>query len=235
MADKTYQIGRRHRRSKKLIVMIIVVLLVAGGSGYLYRQYSKETTAVIKNPAGTTKPLVIPNSQQQHFDYGLFSFDAPVDWKLVKHDTAPYSLYSYRSTLKNADNRTLDIYADGLPQNLAVNKAVDVRGQGATLSHGVASDNCTTFTSGGQQGAGMQGSSGKPLTIPSKWNGVEFICDNDNTTRNVIGTSAPGMVNKVVLNGPTGGQHAFFFVYTDNNATADYNIFYKMLDSFTVK
>ncbi len=229
MPQKTYEIGHRHHSHKRLLITlaVIAVLLLAGGL-YVYKQFKESTKPIIKNTAGSSHQFVIPNSDVKHFDQGLFAFDLPGDWKLIKHDQAPYDLYSFHSTLVNADNRALDIYVDSLPQTLAVNKAVAVRAQGNNLSHGMVSENCTTFTSPSTQGA-------KPLAMPGKWDGVEFLCDNDNVMRNVVGTSAPGTINKVTLTGPTSGPHSFFFVYTDDNATPEYMIFYNMLESFKIK
>ena len=231
MAHKTYEIGHKRRRNWRRILVVLAALLLLAGGYYIYVQFKESTKPLIKNTAGTTRPLEIPNSKTQHFDQSSFGFDLPVDWKLIKHDTAPYNLYSYRATLTNADNRALDVYVDALPQSLAVNKAVAVRGQGSNLSHGEASENCITFTSATSSEAHTR----KPLAILAKWDGVEFLCDNDNTNRNVIGTSAPGTVNKVTLTSLTTGPHSFFFVYTDDNATPDYTIFYRMLESFIVK
>ncbi len=231
MTHKTYEIGRRRHKSwRRVIVGILAVLFLAGGL-YSNKQFQEATKPVVRNSAESSHTTVVLNARTQHFDQPVFGFDAPADWKHMKHDTAPYNLYSYRSTLVDADNRYLDIYVDKLPQSLAVNKAVAVYAQGNNLTHGVVSDNCTTFTSVGPTGI----HSDKPLSILSKWDGVEFLCDNDNVTHNVIGTSAPGSINKVTLTSLASGLHPFFFVYTDNNATPDYTIFYRMLESFVVK
>lgn len=231
MSRKTYEVGHRRRRNWRLAILAMLALVLLTAGVYIYRQFEKDTQTVIRNTPGTTHELVIPNSQKQRFDENTFTFEAPADWKLVKHDTAPYNLFSYRSTLTNADNRSLDIYMDTIPQKLAVNKAVAVRAQENMLSHGLTSDNCMTFTAGTSSDAHII----KPLSFVAKWDGVEFICDNDNTLRNVIGTSAAASVNKVTMTGSSGNSHSFFYVYTDNNATPDYTIFYNMLDSFTLK
>lgn len=231
MSQKTYEIGQRRHTTRKLAILGIILLLLSATGAYGYQQFKKETAPVIQNSAGRTYEQKIPNAETQRFDLGTFGFDAPADWKLIKHDTAPYNLYSYRSTLTNADNRYLDVYVDSVPQKLAVNKAVAVRPQGNNLSHGMVSENCTTFTTAGTVPSGAA----KPLAVPAKWDGVEFLCDNDNVMRNVVGTSSPSQINKVTLVGPTAGTHSFFFVYTDNNATPAYDIFYKMLESVAVK
>lgn len=151
----------------------------------------------------------------------------PADWKRLQPDlNGPYKKYSYQAGLKNADNRWVTVYVDGLPVKTAVNKALAVRAEGAKLSHGMVSANCAEFT---------PKPSANALVAPAKWDGIDFLCDLDSTTRNVVGTSAPGSVNKVTLTNAGFTPHSFFFVYEDNNFTPDYDIFYKMLDSFSVK
>jgi hypothetical protein len=221
-----------HKRLKRrLIIAAILAALLAAGGYYLYQEFKRQTQPVIKNASGSSREQEIPNSETQRFDYETFAFAAPLDWKLIKHETAPYNLYSYRSSLKNADNRYLDIYIDKIPETMAVNKAITVRPQGKQLAHGLVSENCTTLAAAPAKSA----SGAKPLSYTAKWDGAEFNCDNDNVMRNVVGTSAPGSVNKVTLAGPTTGSHTVFFVYTDHNATPDYSIIYNILSSFTVK
>ncbi|HEX8182867.1 MAG TPA: hypothetical protein VF575_04685 [Candidatus Saccharimonadales bacterium] len=230
MPRKTYEIGYKRRKSRRALIVGVLMLALLGGGYYVNMEFQATTQPEIKNSAGTTRPLEIPNSKTMRFDQGVFAFDAPADWKLINHDTAPYDMYSFRASLTNADNRYLDIYIDKIPQTMAVNRAVAVRAQGNNLAHGETSENCTTFTAATSSEARIA----KPLAISAKWDGVEFLCDNDNTTRNVIGTSSPASINKVTLAGPTSGQHSFFFVYTDNNSTPDYSIFYRILESFVV-
>jgi hypothetical protein len=228
MYKKPPKSPRRFR--KKYIALLVLALLLVAGGWYGYRQYEQSTIPVIQNNAGRTYPMDIPNSKTKHFDEVFFGFDLPADWRQVEHSGAPYNLYSFQSTLKNADNRSLDIYADTLPTTLAVNRFLAVKSQGSNVSHGQVSDNCTTLIPS-SAGTG----STRQLSVPARWDGVDFLCDNDRTTREVIGTSSPGNVNKVTLNGPTKGPHSFFFVYDDKNVTPDYSIIYNVLDSFTVE
>jgi hypothetical protein len=160
------------------------------------------------------------------FDEAAFFFKLPPDWKKTGQIlTGPTKKYSYQATLKNAENRYLDIYVDAIPQDMAVNKAVAVRAEGAKLTHGNVSNNCIEFTNKPAGG----------FVAPAKWDGVDFLCDYGSTGRNVIGTSAPGSINKVELTNAGFSKHSFFFVYTDHNYTPDYGIFYDFLDSFSVK
>ena len=216
---------RRRRHVVAIVSLLLIVLAGVGAYGYHY--FMQDTATVIQNSAGTTKQAVIPDNQIKHFDQGGFSFDLPSDWALTKHDSALYDLYSFKATVTNADNRYLDIYVDKIPLKLAVNKEVALRSQGDVLSHGEVSENCLTF-------AGTTTTS-SALTIPTTWQGVNFLCDNDNKTRNVVGTGSPNSVNAITLKGQSGASHQFFYVYTDNNYTPDYAIFYHMLESFVVK
>jgi hypothetical protein len=210
------------------IATVVITLALIGGGAYAYLSFKRDTQAVMKNNPGKaiTSTIAASDTPNAHFDETSFAFDLPGDWKRLQPDlNGLYKKYSYQAGQKNADNRWLDVYADGLPLEMPVNKAVAVRSEGSHLSHGMVSDNCSEFT---------PQSTPKKLKVTAKWDGVDFLCDMDAVTRNVVGTSAPGSVNKVELTN-AGTKHTFFFVYTDNNYNPEYGIFYRMLDSFTVK
>lgn len=211
------------------IVTVIVTLFLVGGAGYAYWFFQKDTQTSFTSNPGRAQVSTIEslNPAGAKFDEATFTMELPGDWKRLQPDlSGPLKKYSYQAGLKNADNRYLSIYVDGLPQTMAVNKALAVRGEGAKLSHGMISENCTEFTAK---------TAANQLAVPAKWDGIDFLCDLDTKTRNVVGTSSPGNVNKVVLTNAGFTQHSFFFVYEDNNFTPEYDIFYKMLESFTVK
>lgn len=209
------------------VATIIVTLAIVCGGAYAYYFFSADTQTVLDNSKSqaTIRTVASATSENIRFDETSFSFMLPPDWKKTGElTTGPHHKFSYKSMMKDADNRYLDVYMDSLPLDMAVNKVVAVRGEGDKLTHGVVSDNCTTFTN-------KTGS----LKVPAKWDGVDFLCDMDATTRNVVGTSAPGSINKVELTSVGFTKRSFFFVYTDHNYTPEYSIFYKMLESFTVK
>lgn len=211
------------------VVTIILTLLIIGGGAYAYYFISKDTQTEIKNGSaeGTTRVISAETAAKARFDEAFFALDLPGDWKRLQADlNGPYKKYSYQSGLKNAENRYLYIYANGIPLDMAVNKAVAVRSEGATLTHGEVSSNCIEFTTPATP---------KRLAVQAKWDGVDFLCDMDGVTRNRVGTSSPGGINKVELTTIGFTKHTFFFVYEDNNNTPEYNIFYDMLESFTVR
>lgn len=211
------------------VITVVLTLLVVGGGAYGYWYISQDTQPEIRNGSGegTSRIITAETAAKVNFDEAFFAFDLPGDWKRLQPDlNGPYKKYSYQSGAKNADNRYLQIYADGIPLDMAVNKAVAVRGEGPTMTHGEVSANCTEFTAP---------TTPKRLAVTAKWDGVDFLCDMDGVTRNRVGTSSPGGVNKVELTTAGFTKHNFFFVYEDNNNTPEYNIFYDMLESFTVK
>jgi hypothetical protein len=174
-----------------------------------------------------TTTVKATNAADAHFDEAVFSFNLPIDWKKTGElTTGPYHKFSYQATLKNADNRFLDIYLDSIPADMPVNMEVAVHGNGAHLSHGEVSSNCTEFTNPTVP---------KTLKVRAKWDGVDFLCDMDGTTRTIAGTSAPGTINKVSVENVGFTKHDLFFVYEDDNYNPDYGIFYNVLDSFSLK
>ncbi|HSH18543.1 MAG TPA: hypothetical protein VK978_04095 [Candidatus Saccharimonadales bacterium] len=211
------------------VATIVVTLALVGGGAYAYRLFQQDIQTTYQSNPGKARVSTVEalNPARARFNEAAFTMDLPGDWKRLQADlSGPYKKYSYQAGLKNADNRYLHIYVDGIPLNMAVNKSVAVRGEGAKLSHGMVSENCIEFTAKPSSGA---------LSVPAKWEGVDFLCDTDSVSRNVVGTSSPGMINKVELTNIGFTKRSFFFVYEDNNYTPDYDIFYKMLDSFTVK
>lgn len=224
--DKRWDAKPSHK-IRHTILTVVITLLIVGSGAYAYIFFTSDTEASIQNSPTklTTRTIASPAETNLRFDEEAFAFSLPKEWKKIgQQSTGPYRKYSYQSGLKNAENRYLDVYIDALPLNMAVNKAVAVRSEGSTLSHGTVSDNCTEFTT-----------KGSALIAPAKWDGVDFLCDMDATGRNVIGTSAAGSINKVELTNAGFTKHMFFFVYTDHNFNPDYGIFYDFLDSFSVK
>jgi hypothetical protein len=218
----------RHSR-RRLVLLSVSAVIVVGAALFAYQQFERyiQPTPIVTATAGPG--TLTPTAQIHHFNETSFAFDAPPGWRLIRHDSVPYNLYSYRGSHANSAQRYLDIYVDSIPLALAVNRIVAVQAQGAKLSYGQVSGNCVTFTSS------TSGSVPQPLSVSASWGGVQFLCDIANSTHNVVGTSSPGLVNEVTLTGPSQKAHSFFFVYTDNNPNPDYTVFYGILASFTVK
>lgn len=213
---------------KRWIVLAVAVLLLAVAGWVAYRYVQETTKAVITTNEGSVRTSRGVGDEVKRIDEPTFLFDLPVDWKKIDQPNAAYKGFAYQSAKKNAENRYLTVYVDNLPLNLPVNKVVAVRSGGSQLTYGQVSENCITFA--------LEGVANKSqLVIPAKHDGVDFLCDNDTNTRNVIGTSAPNTINSVRLEGPQTGPHTYFITYEDNNYTPEYSILYTALDSFTAK
>ncbi len=222
------QAGRQKKRKRRLLGSLIFLSLLAGLGGAAYKFLMQDTEAVISTNPGIRRTLRGTNEEKQRINELAFAFDLPADWKKIQPEQTTYNSFRYQSTKKNAENRYLTIYADQIPLDKAVNKVIAVHPKGTRLTHGELSQNCTEFPA-------VQSARQGRLSMTARWDGVDFICDLDTDSRNVIGTSAPGSVNSVKLTGPATGAHSFLFAYEDNNYTPEYTIFYNVLDSFTVK
>jgi hypothetical protein len=92
----------------------------------------------------------------------------------------------------------------------SLNRFLAVKADGNLLEAiGDISDNCVNFT----DDSALQK---QTLTAPSKWMGVNFICDMGNTLRNVIGTGSTDGLNTVTVTGPS-GTHRYSLIYTDHS------------------
>ncbi len=220
--------AKKNGRRRRLTVLLVTGLLLSGAGLYAYRLLLQDTQPVISSTVGATRTFQGTAEERQKIDEAVFSFNLPADWKRIPPEQTVYKSYRYQSGKKNAENRYLTVFVDTIPLDRPVNKAVALRPSGSGLRHGQASENCSEFP-------GVQSAGQGRLQLKTTWDGVEFICDLDTETRNVIGTSSPGSVNSVRLSGPAAGSHSFFFLYEDNNYTPDYSLFYGILDSFKIK
>lgn len=188
------------------------------------RQLTKPNVR-IKNAPAVTYVVKAPNSQTKQFNQPLFSIALPIDWQSAHAMQTPEPTYSWRNTTGNAGVRTLEIFVDSTPATFAVNRVLPIESNGASLVLASnVSDNCTGFSNGPTNTQTGQ--------AVAKWAGVNFLCDEANYQRDVVGTSSTQGVNSVTVSGPKTGKHTYFFVYTDNSAEPDYNIFIRALQSF---
>jgi hypothetical protein len=224
----------RHNRKVKLkrdkhvfwiaIIVVSIVILVVWLLIHDDINNSAETTKaapIISDVAGTSdeRRLVINEAS--------FSFSVPDDWKQKARETKPYNFWRWEATKKNADARSLELYVDTIPENLAINRLLPVSANENRLLLGTVSDNCTTFTE--------PKSKGSKENVMSRWQKVNFLCDMGNYSRNVIGTGSEGALNRTQVTGVEGAKHNYFFVYTDHTSRPDDSIFEDMLKTFEAK
>jgi hypothetical protein len=169
------------------------------------------------------------DAKTKHYDEADFGIDLPVSFQPIPRPPGPYQSYSWLTSNKGSDAAQIDVYEDTIPTNLALNRVQIVEAEGDHLRlDGAVSDNCSKFTKGLTRAPGQSG-------VPAKWLDVNFLCDQSNQARDVIGTSSTDGINIINLRGPTGAVHKFFFVYTNQDITPDYTTFLNVLQSFRVK
>lgn len=167
----------------------------------------------------------------------LFSLILPGPWKLSSQDwDARYQAYQWDSQDTKLAGRWFRVYVDTIPKDQAVNYLLPIKFQDGLMTFGTISDNCVNFT----QGAIPQEK--RPVfiplsqaSLPSRWELIDFLCDNANVDQQVVGGSSDAGLNTVILKGPNKGTHKYFFMYRDNNISADLGTMEKILATFTVK
>ncbi len=215
-----------HRRHWPIWVGLASFILILAGLIVIGLKYAKSNTTFSQSKAVITKVAATKTPYKKFTEAG-FSLELPTDWKLESHLSSPYNLYHFHGTTKVTSARSLDVYKDTIPTNFMINRLQPIEGTGNKISViGTVSENCADFTNGPSL-------PGKPGTA-AKWQGVDFLCDLANYERNVVGTGSAGTLNSVNLKDSFGAQHKYFFVYTDNTISTDYNAFYNALNTFTI-
>ena len=223
----TYKLNTREKsRRRRIIFWCIVLLLVLAllfASFIIIRDKLRPKVVIKQSTAISSK--VVYADKTKHYDEPDFGIDLPTSWHPVPRPVGPYQSYTWQSSDVGTDGQQIELYEDTIPTQFAVNRILIIDGEVDHVTlNGTASDNCSKFTKGAatiQEGA------------PAKWQGIDFICDQSNTERDVIGTSSTDGVNTVILlNQSTGIKHKFFFTYTDYSLNPDYTIFYNALNSF---
>ncbi len=229
MAEYLYQANRpakskKRRRITRLIVFLIVVALVFAGYVFIKNLLKPET--VIKQSKSTQRKITYDDTKTKHYEEPDFTIDIPAVWTPVARPAGPYQSYSWQISDHGTNGQVIDIYEDTIPPNYGFNRALIVTGQGDHLNvEGTASDNCEKYTKNSVAASGQ-------VSAVAKWQGVDFLCDLGNTTRDVIGTSSTDGLNTVILKNPsTGVAHKFLFSYTNHGTNPDYNVFYQAIQS----
>ena len=225
-----YRAGTRPKNKKRRRrIWLIIILLLLIISWFSYGAFKKASTpkSEIKQAKATYKKIDY-SKKTQIFSNEIFEIELPATWHTLNQASGSYKTYSYQSN-SGSDGQIIQIFVDTIPVNFAVNKALIIKSQGDKVSvESPISDNCTAYTKNsanvGQYGAA------------ARWQGVDFLCDMANTSRNVIGTSSVDGINTVVLKSPsTGRQSKLFFTDTANGINPDYNTFVSAVNSFRMK
>jgi hypothetical protein len=225
-----YRLYQRQKSKRRRIVfwfclVCLCALLVMGGTLWA-RTALRPKTNIDQSTAVTTQ--VSYNNPTKAYNEPGFSINLPKTWQLLPRTPGPYKSYTWQSPDRVTDGQEIAVFEDTIPTNLAVNRVLIVKGEADQLAlNGTASDNCSSFT--------KNPTIPNTVAAPAEWNGVNFLCDQGNKERDVIGTSSTDGINTVILkNMTTGVNHKFFFMYTDEAINPDYTVFYNALESFRV-
>ncbi|HEX7368188.1 MAG TPA: hypothetical protein VF261_00845 [Candidatus Saccharimonadales bacterium] len=222
-----YRFRERPHHHRKLWLTLLGFVIIACLVVLAAIRLLRSDTDLGQAPPPVTKTITANTPKLVAVNEPLFSISLPADWRPRVNNDIPKPTYSWHGTTKEDNTRWLNVYVDDIPANLAVNRVLPIQGSGDKIIVASAvSDNCVTFTGAP---AGNQNS------FPAKWQGINFLCDTGNYTRDVVGTSSPDGVNTVVLSSADEGTHQFFFTYTDNSSSPDYSIFTDALETFHLK
>ncbi|HVW23055.1 MAG TPA: hypothetical protein VHB51_01025 [Candidatus Saccharimonadales bacterium] len=224
-----YRLGERGKDRKKrrkfwrIFWLLLVVLLV--WAIIWVKDHLKPQTTIHQAKAVVTETKA-PDSATKAYNEGDFSIKIPASWQLQPEQTRPYHIYTWQTTEGGTNLQQISVYEDRIPEHFAVNKVLIVESQGDRLTvNEPVSDSCQNFT---RTGTGDYGQIG----FLAKWQGVTFLCDANNTERDLVGTSSNDAVNRVALRSGQGVNHTFLFVYNDSTLTPNYQAFYAALNSF---
>ncbi|HVX24285.1 MAG TPA: hypothetical protein VG992_03010 [Candidatus Saccharimonadales bacterium] len=223
-----YQVDHRrkkHPRRRKLLWLFLLAFITAMVVLIIWiLHHIKPDTVIHQSKAITTKVTFATHTK--HYDEGVFSIDIPTGWKLAPRPPHTYTSFTWKTSTNGSDGQVIEIYQDTIPVNFAVNRMLVVESEDNHLTvDEPASDDCQNYT---RTGVGTYNATG----FLAKWQGVSFLCDANNTERDVIGTSSADGVNTVIMRSNDGTKHRFFFTYTDYQLNPDYTLFYNALRSF---
>ena len=217
------RIDRKKKKKLKRLIMLSIFILLSLAIYFIYKINHVKTT--IHQSSGTVSVVVSPDSQTNTYDEGDFTIAIPKSWQPVKVPSSLYKIYEWKTTI--GGSQILDIYQDSIPQSFPVNRELALQPDGGrVLTIGLVSDNCANFT---------KTTGASTLAIPAKWQGVNFLCDEANYERDVIGTGSDSGINSIALTGDISGTHKFFFVYNNYSISTDFTLFYQILGSFYLK
>lgn len=228
-----YRLGRHsHRKHKKhlwRVILLSVIVLCALVTVTIVNFLQDDNTKISKTNA-VTREYAPEGANPQVFTHSQYEISLPTDWRLLERSTDPYTVYRYQAGKKGADNRWLEVYVDRLPPEKAVNRLMPVQITDNKIKPaGPISDNCTLLDGTRNPGPSPVASS------PVSWQGIQFLCDRANYTRNVVGVGSTAMNSRLVLSGPKGNNRTFIIIYTDHNANPDYYILSSALQSLEVR
>ncbi len=216
-----------------LIAVVICLVLVGGLVALVVNDMRHSSSGTVTGPNRVVGQVVGDNSEKHTIDELFYSFSLPNDWKeTARVNNSQEQSIAWTGSKKTNFQRSLKLYIDVIPPDIAINRAIPVTVSDSTLQIGDVSDNCATFTQGGTLDTDK---AVKLKPAPAKYSGVDFICNLPNVVENQVGTASRDGVNQFRVTGPNKGTHKYFFLYTDHSIQPDYSILIDALSSFQAK
>lgn len=222
----------RHHRAF-WVVLGITIFVLAPVAFFIYKDISNNGSVSVEGEGRIVGQVVGDNSDGFAVNEELFSLSLPEDWKeLERADTAVERSITWVATKENQDARWLTLYIDKIPPEIAVNRLLPVTIRGTGLVLGDVSDNCATFTEGGSLNVNE---AAKLRPTVAQWQEVKFICNLPAVIDNEVGVSTSQGINTITMSGAKGGEHTYFFLFTDHTIQPNYTILKNAIESFRVK
>lgn len=223
-----YRLGERKHSRRRMYSWLagLAVLLVTGAVVGIRMLHAD--TFIGNTPQPVIHTISYATPQVGTFEGLTFKIMLPSDFKVMPTTDTPVPTYTWHGTTKTDNDAWIDIYVDANMANFALNHVVSVQANGSMLNvTSEVSDTCTNFT-GATVGAGQ-------TSIQAKWQGLPFLCETGTYTRDVVGIVSADGLNTVNISGPLKGMHHYFFVFTDNSNSPNYQVFTDALKSFIAK
>jgi hypothetical protein len=221
-----YRLG--HRSTHHYLIggaLVLIVGILITGSLTISKTLLQANT-VLRQSRPVVHTVLGNAATLQHVSKSFFTLDIPASWHEVPAPRVTYTVYSWAGATGADAARRLDVYLDNVPLSYAVNRLQPIQADGDHFDViGTTSDNCISFTSRAPDSA-------QTGYAPSKWTGVNFLCDVINSERDVVATGSPEGLNITTLTGGTSGSHRVLLIYTDSNPSPDYTIFTSIIKSF---
>jgi hypothetical protein len=224
-----YQHGRRVQRPhnyKIFLATVAVIGVVVLVVWFMIHKDIANTTAP-KSNVPIVSTIADGSGDTITIQEPYFSFELPSDWKFQTevHQTYANS-YTWASTKKGGDDRTLTIHVDIMPQDYKIVKMLPLTSNGASFLLGNVSDDCVKFS-----GTEVQRKSN--ASFQAKWQDVLFMCDPMSANQ-TAGTGSKKDGIGAPLSGSK-GTHKYFFYYEDHNIRPDSSILRDAVSSFKAK
>lgn len=221
-------IRRRHTFKYTVLVLLIMTTAVIA---WLYLDTRPGTQIITGNTPTHQSTVGVSTTPMKQINEPLFSLRLPRDYQEVSRTVTPHRI-TWQSGDPKTTARSLQLYIDTIPTNLAVNRLLPVHSSGNQITAGEVSDNCANFV-GPVKMTPQLVSQAKPT--PAKWQGIGFICDLPNYLREVVATGTDEGTGPGLLVPGSSGGHRYLFVYTDHTSQPNFMLLRDIVNSFSAK